>query len=42
MEARDSWRPKNVDELRTKTNPKVTFGLANLEGPAQGAFCKRY
>jgi hypothetical protein len=40
MEARDSWRPKNVDELRTKTNPKVTFGLANLEGPAQGTFVR--
>mgnify|MGYP006082102015 CR=1 FL=1 len=40
MEARDKWRPKNVDELRTKTNPKVTFGLANLEGPAQGNFTR--
>jgi len=29
-----------VDELRTKTNPKVTFGLANHEGPAQGRFVR--
>ena len=25
MEARDSWRPKTVDELRASTNPKVTY-----------------
>ena len=34
MEARKQWLPKTVDELRTTTNPKVTFGLANHEGPA--------
>jgi hypothetical protein len=26
MEGRDVWRPKNVDELRIATNPKVTYG----------------
>jgi hypothetical protein len=26
MESRDSWKPKTVDELRTETNPKVTYG----------------
>lgn len=36
MEARKKWLPKTVDQLRTTTNPKVTFGLANHEGPAQG------
>ena len=36
MEARKQWLPKTVDELRATTNPKVTFGLANHEGPAQG------
>ena len=40
MEARKQWLPKTVDELRTTTNPKVTFGLANHEGPAQGMFVR--
>jgi len=35
MEARQTWKPKTVDQLRTVTNPKITFGLANHEGPAQ-------
>ena len=26
MGARDTWRPKNVDDLRAKTNPKMQFG----------------
>ena len=34
MEARKQWLPKTVDQLRSETNPKVTFGLANHEGPA--------
>ena len=34
MEARDKWLPKTVDELRIKTNPKLEFGLDNLEGPS--------
>jgi hypothetical protein len=34
MEARQQWLPKNVSQLRTATNPKLTFGLANHEGPA--------
>jgi len=34
MEARDKWLPKSVDELRTLTNPKITFGLKGHEGPA--------
>ena len=34
MEARDAWLPKTVNELRTTTNPKVTYGLGNHEGPA--------
>ena len=34
MEARDKWIDKNVDELRVETNPKMTFGLQNHEGPA--------
>ena len=40
MESRKQWLPKTVDELRTTTNPKVTFGLANHEGPAQGMFVR--
>ncbi len=34
MAAREKWVGKNVDELRVKTNPKLTFGLQNHEGPA--------
>jgi hypothetical protein len=34
MEDRNSWLPKNVNELRTLTNPKVTYGLQGHEGPA--------
>ena len=34
MEARNSWLPKTVNELRVDTNPKITFGLKGHEGPA--------
>jgi hypothetical protein len=34
MEARDKWLPKTVDELRITTNPKETYSLAGLQGPA--------
>jgi hypothetical protein len=34
MEMRDSWMPKNVDELRVATNPKQEYSLENLQGPA--------
>lgn len=34
MEARDKWADRNVDQLRTLNNPKVTFGLETHEGPA--------
>jgi len=34
MEERDSWLPKNVDELRVLTNPKSEYTLLNHEGPA--------
>lgn len=34
MESRESWLPRTVNELRVATNPKVTYGLANHEGPA--------
>ena len=34
MEARNSWLPKTVDELRVDTNPRVEYELANHEGPA--------
>jgi hypothetical protein len=41
MEARDSWLPKTVNELRVDTNPKMTFGLSGHEGPAT-AYVKDY
>lgn len=34
MEARDTWLPKTVDDLRVTTNPKLTFGLDGHQGPA--------
>jgi len=34
LSARDSYKPKGVDELRVKTNPKTTFELSTHEGPA--------
>lgn len=34
MEAREQWLPKTVDQLRVDNNPKLTFSLANHEGPA--------
>ena len=37
MEARDVWIDKNVDELRIATNPKESFSLLGLEGPAETA-----
>lgn len=41
MEARNSWLPKNVNELRTVTNPKVTYGLDGHEGPADSRVKER-
>jgi len=32
MGARSSWLPPTVDELRTKTNPKITYNLDGYEG----------
>jgi hypothetical protein len=34
MEARNSWLPKTVDELRVDTNPRIEYELINHEGPA--------
>ena len=34
MEARNEWVDRNVDQLRTVTNPKVTYTLDNHQGPA--------
>jgi hypothetical protein len=33
-EDRGAWLPKNVDQLRVDTNPKVTFDLNGHQGPA--------
>ena len=50
FEAQDSWKPKNVDELRTENNPKQSFSLDGHMGPAshriqnrghQGKFVKK-
>jgi hypothetical protein len=34
MEARNSWLPKTVDELRVNTNPKLEYSLDNHQGPS--------
>jgi hypothetical protein len=34
VESRELWTDRNVDELRTLNNPKLTFGLESHEGPA--------
>ena len=34
MGSRETWMPKSVDELRVKTNPKLSYDLSNHQGPA--------
>lgn len=34
LEARDSYKPRTVDELRVKTNPKQSYSLDGHSGPA--------
>ncbi len=34
MEARDLWVDRNVDQMRTTNNPKLTYSLENHEGPS--------
>ena len=34
VEDRNAWLPKNVDQLRVDTKPKVTFDLQGHQGPA--------
>jgi hypothetical protein len=34
MEARDKWIDRGVDELRVKTNPKLSYTLDGHQGPA--------
>lgn len=33
LEARERWQPRQVDELRIATNPKLEYTLDGLEGP---------
>jgi hypothetical protein len=37
MEEREMWLPKSVDELRVDTNPKMSYILDGLGGPADSA-----
>ena len=37
MISRETWMPKNVDDLRVDNNPKMTFDLNGHEGPALSA-----
>lgn len=34
MDAREIWKPKDVNELRVDNNPKISYDLAGHEGPA--------
>ena len=34
MDARETWQPKTVDQLRVNTNPKISYELNGHEGPA--------
>tara|TARA_B100001059_G_scaffold164960_1_gene164526 strand:- start:467 stop:2155 length:1689 start_codon:yes stop_codon:yes gene_type:complete len=40
MEHRDLYLPKNVNELRTTTNPKITYSLDDRQGPAHSEIKK--
>lgn len=33
LESRDKWMDRTVDELRVKTNPKLSYSLENHQGP---------
>ena len=37
MEARETWQPKTVDQLRVATNPKNTYSLSGHQGPANAS-----
>ena len=37
MTARESWMPKNVDELRVDSNPKNVYDLNGHQGPANSS-----
>jgi hypothetical protein len=37
MEQRETWQPKTVDQLRVDTNPKMSYILDGLGGPADSA-----
>ena len=41
MGARDVWQPKQVDDLRIKSNPKQTHSLDGLEGPRSSSITNR-
>jgi hypothetical protein len=35
LDARDKWMDRTVDELRVKTNPKLSYSLQDHQGPAR-------
>lgn len=41
LEARDILMPKQIDDMRTLTNPKTSFSYQGLEGPAQSTIHNR-
>ncbi len=41
MGARDEWMPKSVDDLRVKTNPKLSYDLNGHAGPAMSRIKNR-
>jgi hypothetical protein len=41
VDARESWIPKSVDDLRTASNPKLTYDLTGRQGPAHSKVQER-
>lgn len=41
MNARETWQPKNVDELRVTTNPKTSYSLDGHQGAAMSSIKER-
>lgn len=41
LNAREHYMPRNVDQLRTTTNPKMEYSLNNHQGPAKSQIINR-
>ena len=41
MNSRETWQPKNVDEMRVSTNPKTSYSLDGHQGAAMSSIKER-